>query len=448
MRDSSSAPKPQSIPMLALASSVLGLLTGLMACSFRISLEAADTWRTQGMHWAHHHGVLGFLVAVAACTFLVWLAAFMVYRWERTAEGSGIPRVEAVVRGDLPPSRMRLLPIKFIGGVMAIGAGLTLGREGPSVHMGGNIAVAMSRYWSMNRKDLLTLIAAGAAAGLTSAFSAPLAGAVFVLEELVRKFSERTTVAVLFSSGASFLVVHGFFGDQVVFPMPVITSAYVTHAPAIAALGAICAIAAVAYNKVVLFLLRIVDSSHFTPPTIAAFIGVGIGIVGYLWPEMVGGGDGLTENALLGQTTLLMAVIVFAARFALVAVSYSARTPGGLFAPMLVLGSQVGVIVAGVINAAWPQADLNPSVFAVIGMGAFFAASVQAPVTGLVLASEMTGQVALLPPLLGACAIAMAGARIMKSEPIYEALAHRTTTAARWRDQWKKLTQRWSITHR
>lgn len=438
------AQKDQPLPLLAVAAAVVGLLTGVVACLFRICLEHADALRFTFVQWAHRFGALGAIVVILACSILVWGAAMMVYKLERTAEGSGIPRVEAVVRGDLSPSRMRLLPIKFLGGVMAIGGGLTLGREGPSVHMGGNIAYSLTRYWRMSKTDLLTLIAAGAAAGLTSAFSAPLAGAVFVLEELVRKFNERTTIAVLFSTGASFLVVHRFFGNNVVFAMLPVPESVVLHAPAVALVGIVCALVAVLYNKAILWLLGVVDASRFSPPTLAAIIGAGVGLVAFFFPHMVGGGDAATKDALTGATTLTGALVVLGARFALVTVSYAARTPGGLFAPMLVLGSQVGVITALSVNAVWPSANLSPASCAVIGMGAFFAASVQAPVTGLVLAAEMTGQTVLLPPLLGACAVSMAMARYLKSQPIYTALAHRTASVAHWRERWVRIKQRWA----
>ena len=109
----------------------------------------------------------------------------MVRHLEPVAEGSGIPRVEAIVKGNANPTHMRLLPIKFVGGLMSIGGGLALGREGPSVHLGASVATILGRTYRNNRADLRLLIAAGAAAGLTTTFSAPLAGAVFVLEELV-----------------------------------------------------------------------------------------------------------------------------------------------------------------------------------------------------------------------------------------------------------------------
>lgn len=445
--NSHETPRPLGLVALSATAAIVGLATGLVSCGFRLALEWADVLRTAFIGWAHPQGFLGFVLVVATCTALVAIASYMVTRFEPAAEGSGIPRVEAVVKGEKSPSRMRLLPIKFVGGVIAIGAGLTLGREGPSVHMGGNVARIVSHYIKQNHDDLILLIASGAAAGLTSAFSAPLAGAVFVLEELVKKFDVRTTIAVLASSGMSYLIVHAFFGDALIFSLPDFAMPQMEHIPVVALVAAVCGLVAVFYNYAILRMLSFVEATGLHPTVIATAIGALIGVVAWCAPGVVGGGDSLTHGALLGQVgneyftagaplapsqgitltdPLMIVVLVFAVRFVLVVISYSARTPGGLFAPMLVLGSQLGLIIALIIGSLWPGQTIDPGACAVIGMAAFFAASVQAPVTGLVLGSEMTGAVALLPPMLGACAIALGVARACKSEPIYEALAKRS----------------------
>jgi chloride channel protein, CIC family len=155
-----------------------------------------------------------------------------------------------------------------------------------------------------------------------------------------------------------------------------------------------------------------------------------IGGVVWIAPDLAGSGDNLTQDALLGHGALLAVTGVFVVRFALGVISYAAATPGGLFAPMLVLGSEAGLIVGLIAMHITPHAMPSLAACALIGMAAFFTASVHAPVTGLILATEMTGNTNQLPPMLGACAIAMLIAVALRSEPIYDRLTHRAVQNA------------------
>lgn len=186
----------------------------------------------------------------------------------------------------------------------------------------------------------------------------------------------------------------------------------------------------VGYNALIMGGLRLADTSRIPVEIRAGAIGVGIGSIAWFAPSLVGSGDNLTRDALMGQGTLGVVLGVLAVRVVLGVVSYAALTPGGLFAPMLVLGSYLGLsvgIVAEHLDAHAPEA----AGLALIGMAAFFTSSVRAPVTGIVLASEMTGSTTLLTPTLGACAVAMLVAMAVRSEPIYDLLTTRAVRNAR-----------------
>src|SRR5206468_3870082 len=155
----------------------------------------------------------GFLLVTAICAAATAGAAWLVRCFSPQAEGSGIPNVEAVIRGELPPAPYRLIPVKFLGGLLAIGSGLALGREGPSVQMGASTAHLMGKLFRRNEDDCKTLLAAGAGAGLATAFNAPIAGAAFVLEELVRRFDTRITIATLGASAGAIAVARVLLGD-------------------------------------------------------------------------------------------------------------------------------------------------------------------------------------------------------------------------------------------
>jgi CIC family chloride channel protein len=154
-------------------------------------------------------------------------------------------------------------------------------------------------------------------------------------------------------------------------------------------------------------------------------IGGALGILAWLAPGLVGGGDEITQHVLAGEAAVALVPLAFLLRFGLGAVSYAAATPGGLFAPMLVLGAQLGVLFGAICRAAFPGLGVDPVAFAVVGMAAFFAGVVQAPVTGIVLVTEMTAGFALLLPMLGACFAAMLAANLAGSAPIYDSLRER-----------------------
>ena len=154
-------------------------------------------------------------------------------------------------------------------------------------------------------------------------------------------------------------------------------------------------------------------------------------------PGLVGGGDEITQRTLQGTDALALVPLVFLLRFTLGAVSYAARTPGGLFAPMLVLGAQIGLLFGILCRLAFPDLDIQPQAFAVVGMAAFFTGVVRAPLTGIVLVVEMTGSFNMLLPMLGACFAAMLVPTLLRNAPIYESLsANPVRQNASGKDPW------------
>jgi chloride channel protein, CIC family len=198
---------------LALLALVAGAVAGFVGAIFRLSLEQADRLRDALIGWAHGQEAAGFFLVLAACASATAVAGWLVNRYSPHAAGSGIPHVEAVVRGELPPAPFRLIPVKFFGGLLAIGAGLALGREGPTVQMGASLALLVGKIFRRSWPDCRVLIAAGAGAGLGTAFNAPIAGAVFVLEELVQRFERRIAIAALAASATGIGAARLLLGD-------------------------------------------------------------------------------------------------------------------------------------------------------------------------------------------------------------------------------------------
>ena len=415
-----------SLLALALLALVAGALAGLVGAIFRLCLAQADRLRDVLIARAHGWEGVGFMVVVAACAAATALAAWLVRRYSPHASGSGIPHVEAVLRGELPQAPFRLIPVKFFGGLLAIGAGLALGREGPSVQMGASLAHLVGAVFGRSWPDCRVLVAAGGGAGLGTAFNAPIAGAVFVLEELVQRFEHRIAIAALLASASALGVARVLLGDAPDFHVSMLGHADAGTRTLYFAFGAFAGLLAVAYNRALLATLATARRLIPAPVELrAGLVGAAVGILGWFAPDLIGGGDAITQSVLAGSASLAALPAFFLIRFALGAVSYAAGTPGGLFAPMLVLGAQFGFLSGAVCRTLLPYLDVQPEGFAIVGMAAFFAGVVRAPITGIVLATEMTGNVSMLLPMLCACSVAMLVPTLLKDPPIYESLRER-----------------------
>jgi CIC family chloride channel protein len=363
------------------------------------------------------------LGVVASCAAAVAIAAWLVHRYSPYASGSGIPHVEAVLKGELRQAPYRLIWVKFFGGLLAIGSGLALGREGPSVQMGASLANLLGEAFRRNRNDCKALLAAGAGAGLATAFNAPIGGAVFVLEELTRRFDTRVTIATLGASAGAIAVARVLLGDRPDFHVERMPYPSFGTLPIYLALGIITGCLGVAYNRAILGTLAVAERLRGWPVEArAALVGAAVGLLAWFVPALVGGGDAITQRALSGAETVASVSAVFLLRFALGALSYAAGTPGGLFAPILVLGSQSGFLFANFSYPWFSAITPNSTALAVVGMAAFFTAVVRAPLTGIILVIEMTASFTLLLPMLGACFAAMLVPTLLRNAPIYDSL--------------------------
>ncbi|HEX3410109.1 MAG TPA: H(+)/Cl(-) exchange transporter ClcA [Stellaceae bacterium] len=415
-----------SLLVLALVAPIVGAASGLIGAVFRLALAEADRLRGAAIVWAHGWNFGGFLIIAAGCAAAVAFAAWLVRRFSPYASGSGIPQVEAILQDKLPPTPPRLLLVKFFGGLSAIGAGLALGREGPSVQMGAAVAHLVAKISGRNWLDCKVLIAAGAGAGLATAFNAPIAGAIFVLEELVRRFDTRIAIAALGASAAAIAVARVFLGAAPDFTVEPLAYVGVQFWLLFAGLGAAAGLAGHLYNGAVLGMLATMDRLSRWPIELrAAVIGAAVGALGYFTPALIGGGDDITQRTLSGGAVLAMLLLTFLLRFGLGAVSYAAPVPGGLFAPLLALGAQLGLFCGILCRLALPDAGVDPTAFAVVGMAAFFTAVVQAPVTGIVLVIEMTASFTMLLPMIAACFAAMLVPNLLNGAPIYDSLRER-----------------------
>jgi CIC family chloride channel protein len=436
-RASETARQMRSLLVLALLAPIAGAAAGILGAIFRLALVRADRLRDEFVFWTHGQNIAGFFLVVTACSSASAIAAWLVRRFSPDASGSGIPNVEAGLEGHShQAAAFRLIPVKFVGGLPAIGAGLALGREGPSVQMGASVAHLVGKLFKRNWPDCRVLLAAGAGAGLATAFNAPIAGAIFVLEELVRRFEPRIAIVALGASSTAIAVARLFLGDAPDFHVRALAFPSNGAKPLFFLVGVLAGLAAIAYNHAILGAIAAAEKLRPWPVELrAALIGATVGTLAWFAPGLVGGGDPITQRTLEGIGTLALIPLLFSIRFGLGAVSYAAATPGGLFAPLLVLGAQLGLFFGLGCQFLFSGLQIQPEAFAVVGMAAFFAGVVRAPLTGIVLVTEMTGNVTMLLPMLGGCFAAMLVTTLLRNPPIYDSLSDRTLRASRSENQ-------------
>ncbi len=426
---------------LMAAAAAVGAAVGLVGVAFRVALVAADHARAAVLSVAHSAvpGWCGWAVPVAACGGGAAVACWLAERFAPTTAGSGIPRIEAVLRNHLRPAAALILPVKFAGGVLSIGSGLALGREGPTVQMGGTVGRLFGDATARYTPEPWTLIAAGAGAGLAVAFNAPLAAAVFVAEELIRRFSARIFTATLVACIAGTVVSRACLGNETDFHV-VVDPAGVHAAvlPSYLLLGAVAGVFGVAFNVALVATLDVANHRRVPRGAKGAVVGAAAGLIAWHAPAVVGGGEGLAQSALVAPMVWRSLLGLVAVRFALSMASYGSGAPGGIFAPLLALGALVGNGFDAAVSAV-RSTPHHPGPYATVAMAACFTAVVRSPLTAVVLVLEMTGGWTLILPMMAASALAYAVPELLGNPPIYETLRARDEAAERARSTAARL---------
>ena len=406
---------------------VVGVVAGLMAAGFRAALHFVEQQRAAWQ--AHLTGVTGFLLIVGVGVVGGGMSVWLVRRYYPAAAGSGIPHTKAVVLGESTLNWRRLLPVKFCSGALGLGAGFALGREGPTIQLGAGTGLMVAEWFRVKpgEGERKALITAGAGAGLAAAFNAPLAGVMFVLEELHGAFTPIVFVAAFLASTAADVVGRLITGEMPVFPLRDLPAPGVTELPVAVVLGALCGLGGVIFNRSLLKCLDWADAlKHWPPFAMGALAGLVVGLTAWFFPGLEGAGAVHVERAIAGEVAMNGVLLLIVARFALTMVSYSSGAAGGVCVPLLGLGALGGLSIGWVAHAVAPGWAPHPAAFAVIGMGALLTAIARVPLTSVVLLIELTGRYDFMLPLLASSLAAYGVAEWLRDTPLYEALRERT----------------------
>tara|TARA_B100000768_G_scaffold90248_1_gene84631 strand:- start:3475 stop:4815 length:1341 start_codon:yes stop_codon:yes gene_type:complete len=408
---------------------LIGIIVGLVGAIFRITLSYIEIFRVNLYENAGNSGFMSWLWPILFAITGISIALYLVRKFAPEASGSGVQEIEGALDGLRPMRWKRVLPIKFIASLFSLGSGLLLGREGPTIQLGANIGKMVKDTLGKSDIESNSLISTGAAAGLASAFNAPFAGIIFVIEEMHGqfKFNFYSVAAIMIGAGTADFIVRVLVNskpvlDIMIFPSPNIFGLWI-----FIVLGLLCSIIGYVYNKLLVISLDLFKFS-FKIPIIYTGITVGliIAVIGMFFPNLIGGGYDIITKGVGNSFTLSFLLFLFIARLLLSIFSYSTGAPGGIFLPMLTLGVIFGMLFGTSMQHYFPDLISHPGVYAIAGMAGIFSATVRAPLTGLVLAVEMTSNYELILPLIVTTVIASVFTALLGNEPIYSTLLKRT----------------------
>jgi H+/Cl- antiporter ClcA len=348
------------------------------------------------------------------------LVGIMIYFWEPTLKGHGIPEaMEAVLIGK-SKIRMRVGILKPLATAFAIGTGGPFGAEGPIIQTGAAFGSIFAQLTGLTPYQRRVLLAAGAAAGMAATFVAPFAGILVAIELLLFEFRARSFIPVAISSVVATAVAVHFRGWAPLFPTPAFSLVSMQELWLFALMGMVMGLIGIAMIRVLFFLEDAFDRFPFQPvavwaPATGALM---LGLIGYFYPQVFGTGydtirdmlnDKLGTHALLG---------ISAAKFAALVVSLGSGTTGGVFAPSLIVGGGVGAVYAQVWHHFLPHLVSDPALYSLVAMAAMFGGIARAPFTSIVFLFELSRNPNALLPLVVCCIVSDGFVRLFSEESI------------------------------
>jgi H+/Cl- antiporter ClcA len=403
---------------------VVGILVGFVVSLFRLSIETLGSLVVTCYKYFREQPVW-LIPWLLLSLFLAWFVGRLV-KSDENIKGSGIPQVEGQLQGQLTVAWFSVLWKKFLGGVLAISAGLFLGREGPSIQLGAVVGQGYSRWLKSNKSEEKILISSGASAGLAAAFNAPIAGLLFVLEEVHHSFSPLVWLTSFAAAITANFISLNFFGLKPVLYIGKITALPLRYYWTLIVLGILLGGLGLVYQKVLLALPTLYGKIKYLP---AHFYGVVPFLlvipIGYYFPEILGGGNQIVLA--LGELTPSLWILLglLGIRFIFSMVSYGSNLPGGIFLPILTLGAIIGALYGSLLVQFAGLEPIYIKNFLIFAMAGYFTAIGKAPLTAIILVTEMVGNFSHLMSLGVVSLVSYVVIDSLGGKPIYETLLER-----------------------
>ena len=413
---------------LLLEGLTVGLGAGISISVFRYLLAGSEILRPviyHNLREALADGQWQWLALyILSFIIIAYLLKLIVAR-EPMCTGSGIPQIKGILQGDMSMRWFSVLWSKIIGGVLAIGAGMSLGREGPSVQIGACVGQGLSQTSRRTRFESRILMTAGAGAGLAAAFNAPLAGVIFGLEEMQKTISPALLLTGITASITAATVTEVVFGMSPVFSMGYLLPLPLNLFDVLVATGIVIGLLGRLFNIALAYSLNTYSRlglSGMKKPLVPLALA---GILGFVLPEILGGGNLLVDSLVVTDYTIGFLCLLFVGKFLFTMICFGSGVPGGIFLPMLVLGAAGGAVLAKLLVLAGLLPAMYYADIIVFGMAAYFSSVVKSPVTGSILILEMTGSFQHMLALLVVSLTAYVISDLTGGRPVYDELLDR-----------------------
>jgi CIC family chloride channel protein len=397
---------------------MIGIASGLAVVCFRVCIDLA---RIKLLGSGLRPALPRVVLAPALAGLVV---AILVVKFFPRARGSGVNQTKAalyIYDGYIP---FVTIIGKFITAGLAIGSGAPLGPEDPSLQIGAGIASTVGRKLRLSRHKLRLIAPVGAAAGLAAAFNAPITAVLFVIEEVIGRWTAGILGAVVLAAISSAIVERWFLGDEPLFRVPAYHLEHIGELGAYAILGVVGGVASLAFVKYIAYLRprlkRLPPWTQWVQPAAAGLI---IGTIGIWFPQIMGAGYTYIDQAMHEQYTWQVLLILGALKIFGTGLTFSSGTPGGLFAPVLFMGAMIGGAVGMVEQHMFPHLSIPVGAYALVGMGTLFAGILRAPMTSVFMMLEVSGNYTIIVPVIISNAIAYVISRSFQPVPVFDMLS-------------------------
>lgn len=400
---------------------LLSVLVGLGAGLGAVVLIEAIGWVGEGAQWLIDSislGNAGLFIVIPLGIVLSWQ---LTVRFAPEVAGHGVPQIIAAIAVRGGRIRPRVMGLKTLATALTIGAGGSAGREGSIAQIGSSIGSWLGRVAQLGENDVKALVAAGAGAGISATFNAPIAGMFFAMEVILRQFSIRHLNTIVIASVSGAVVAHTALGDELTFSV----QAYSLDDPRQLLLYGLLGLVIVPFAWLFLVALDWFEGEQVRTPAWARplLLGLAMATLGFFWNETLGTGQAFVNSVLRGEAGLawwslgILAVVKSMAT----ASTLGGRGSGGIFMPSLFIGATAGSAFAQLADSAWTLSDISPGAYGLVGMAATFAAVARAPLTSILIVFEITGDYGLVLPLMIATAAGTLLASRVRPESAYTA---------------------------
>ncbi len=408
---------------------VVGAGAGFAAVAFRWMISAATVFFSGHVDYSAVQGH-------PAHPWLPWLGPFfvvlapavggliygpLVHRFAPEARGHGVPEVMYAVSRRGGRIKGQVAVVKALASAICIGAGGSVGREGPIVQIGSALGSWLARVFRMPDSRVRTLVACGAAGGIAATFNAPIAGVFFALELLLSDFEAGSFGAVVLASVAASVVGRTFLGNQAFLQLPPFHLSSGWEYPLFLLLGLLAALVGVGFTRV---LYGIEDASDFLARRIPNWLrpaigGLLLGLLLLALPQMYGVGYPVLQAGVDGKYALGFLLLLMAGKVLATSLTIGIGGSGGVFAPSLFIGAMLGAAFGDVVGMIGPSLQGQAGTFALVGMGAVFAGAARAPITAVIIMFELTGEYSIILPIMLAIVVATGVSKLMSADTIY-----------------------------